>query len=78
MSSINSVRNLQISNFSRKNKEIKKLKKDEKKCAKSANYTYYCPAVVEVFIFMNADFLQSGRITNKKGDLKVVMCHKKD
>ena len=34
--------------------------------------------MVEVFIFMNADFLQSGRITNKKGDLKVVMCHKKD
>ena len=31
MSSINSVRNLQISNFSRKNKEIKKLKERRKK-----------------------------------------------
>ena len=31
MSSINSVRNLQILNFSRKNKEIKKLKRRRKK-----------------------------------------------
>ena len=30
MSGINSVRNLQILNFSKKKKEIKKLKKDEK------------------------------------------------
>ena len=41
MSSINSVRNLQISSFSRKNKEIKKLKERRKKCAKTPNYTYY-------------------------------------
>ena len=33
MSSTNSVRNLQIFYFSKKSKEIKKLKKDEKKCA---------------------------------------------
>ena len=41
MSSINSVRNLQILNFSKKNKWIKKLKKDEEKWAGSSIYTYY-------------------------------------
>ena len=41
MSSINSVRNLQILYFSKKNKEIQKLKKDKKKCAGYPIYTYY-------------------------------------
>ena len=41
MSSINGVRKLQILYFSKKNKEIKKLKKDEKKCANTPRYTYY-------------------------------------
>ena len=42
MSSINSVRNLQILYFSKKNKESKKLKKNKKKWARTPIYTYYC------------------------------------
>ena len=41
MGSINGVRKLQILYFSKKNKKIKKLKKDEKKCAKTPRYTYF-------------------------------------
>ena len=42
MSSINSVRNLQIFYFSKKNKEIKNLKTGEKKWPDIGIYTYYC------------------------------------
>ena len=39
---INSVRNLQILDFSRKNKKIKSFKNGEKKRAGLGSYTYYC------------------------------------
>ena len=41
MSSINSVRKLQILYFSMKNKENKKLKNKGKKCLDIGIYTYY-------------------------------------
>ena len=41
MSSINSVRNLQIVYFIKKNKEIKKRKKTQKKLARTPIDTYY-------------------------------------
>ena len=41
MSSINSVRKLQILYFSRKNKETKNLKNEEKKWPDTGIYTYY-------------------------------------
>ena len=41
MSSINSVRNLQMLYFSKKNKKIKNLKNGEKKCSGTCIYTYY-------------------------------------
>ena len=41
MSSINSVRNLQILYFSKKNKKIKNLKHGEKKWPDIGIYTYY-------------------------------------
>ena len=40
MSSINSVKNLQILYFSRKNKEIKKLKKKDEKSGPGPPYMY--------------------------------------
>ena len=44
MSSINSVKNLQILYFSKKNKKIKNLKNDEKKLPDIGIYTYYLKA----------------------------------
>ena len=41
MSSINSVRNLQILCFSKKDKKIKNLKNGEKKWPNIGIYTYY-------------------------------------
>ena len=41
MSSINSVRKLQILYFSKKNKKIKNLKNDKKKWPDIGIYTYY-------------------------------------
>ena len=41
MSSINSVRNLQMLYFSKKNKKIKNLKNGEKRCLRTPIYTYY-------------------------------------
>ena len=38
---INSVRNLQILDFSRKNKKLRNLKNGKKKCAGLGSYTYY-------------------------------------
>ena len=45
MSSINSVRKLQILYFSKKNKKIKNLKNGEKKWPDTGIYTYYTPIV---------------------------------
>ena len=42
MSSINSVRKLQILYFSKKNKKIKNRKNGEKKWPDIGIYTYYC------------------------------------
>ena len=42
MSSINSVRNLQILYFSKKNEEVKKLKKTRKEWTETPIYIYYC------------------------------------
>ena len=41
MSSISSVRKLQVLCFSKKNKEIKNLKNGEKKWPRTPIYTYY-------------------------------------
>ena len=48
MSGINSVRNLQILYFSQKNKEIRKLKKDEKKWPQYCIFLYYFNQVFSV------------------------------
>ena len=51
MSSINSVRKLQLLNFSMKNKKIKNLKDGEKKWPDIGTYTYYCYSqVVTVYL----------------------------
>ena len=46
MSSINSVRKLQILYFSKKNKKIKNLKNGEKKWPNIGIYTYHSPPLV--------------------------------
>ena len=44
MSNINRVKNYKYSIFSKNNRQIKKLKTGEKKCLRTAIYTYYfCP-----------------------------------
>ena len=51
MSSINSVRKLQLLNFNMKNKKIKNLKDGEKKWPDIGTYTYYCYSqVVTVYL----------------------------
>ena len=46
MSSINSVRKLQILSFSKKNKKIKNLKNGEKKWPNIGIYTYHSPPLI--------------------------------
>ena len=49
MSSINSVRKLQMLSFSKKNKKIKNLKNGEKKWPNIGIYTYHSPPSPLVF-----------------------------